>query len=143
MRNWGVLVACAVALAGCQTDGGTAMAAKPPPPPSSAEIERAPGYVRPADPQALAAAKQVVTGKLKDPESAKFVDMRRKTTPNMKGEPTDVVCGRVNAKNGFGGYTGNKPFVYFVGDKSSISSEEDITLAGVPSVIRNFCPEML
>ena len=31
--------------------------------------------------------------------------------------PTDVVCGKVNAKNGFGGYTGGKAFVYFVADK--------------------------
>lgn len=139
MRRWCVLVACAVALAGCQTDGGTQVARRPPPP-SPAEIERSAGYVRPSDVQAVAGAKQTVSGKLKDPDSAKFGDVKRKTTPNVAGEPTDVVCGKVNAKNAYGGYTGAKGFVYFVADKSSVSIEEP--LVGV-DVVKNFCPEML
>jgi hypothetical protein len=142
MRQWCVVVVVwAFALAGCQTDGtGSAeVAAKPPPAPSAADIEKTPGYKRPTDAQALASARQTVSGKLKDPDSAKFTDVARKTTPNVRGEPTDVVCGKVNAKNGYGGYTGAKAFVYFVGNKSSTTVEE---LVG-PDVVNNFCPEML
>ena len=48
-------------------------------------------------------AERLVRAQLKDPESAKFsgVIMR----PNGL-----VICGYVNAKNSFGGYTGNKEF---------------------------------
>lgn len=140
MRRCCVLVACAVALAGCQTDGGGTTAAVPRPRLGPAEIERSPGYVRPTDTQALAGARQTVSGKLKDPNSAKFADVKRKTTPNVAGEPTDVVCGKVNAKNAYGGYTGAKGFVFFVADKSSVSIEEP--LVGI-DVVKNFCPEML
>jgi hypothetical protein len=41
---------------------------------------------------------------LRDPSSAQFKDM----TLNMKSL---VVCGQYNAKNGFGGYVGFKPFI--------------------------------
>lgn len=135
-----VLVAGALALAGCQTDGGgAAQAAKPPPAPSPADLERAPGYARPADAQALASARQAIAAKMKDPDSAKFTDVARRTALNAKEEPTDVVCGRVNAKNSYGGYTGAKPFVYFVADKSSVSIEQ---LLGV-DVVGRFCPDLL
>ncbi len=142
MRQWCVVVACALTLAGCQTDASpTPVASQASPPVQTAsDIERSPGYVRPTDAQALAAAKQKVSGKLKDPDSAKFTDVARKTTPNVAGQPTDVVCGKVNAKNSYGGYTGAKAFIYFVGDKSSVSSEDDLVGS---TVIKNFCPEVL
>jgi hypothetical protein len=43
---------------------------------------------------------------LKDPESARFGDIR--AVKRQGGKIT--VCGFVNAKNSFGGYTGMKPF---------------------------------
>jgi hypothetical protein len=48
---------------------------------------------------------------LKDPESARFGRAvgRKVFIPGKK--PILQVCGYVNAKNGFGGYTGDKPFV--------------------------------
>lgn len=50
-------------------------------------------------------AKDAIKGRLKDPESAQFMNVKvyRSAVP--------AVCGEVNAKNGFGGYTGYKRFV--------------------------------
>lgn len=52
--------------------------------------------------------KKILTDKFKDPTSAKFRDVQI-----YKQMPTEmyVLCGEVNAKNGFGAYTGFKPFV--------------------------------
>lgn len=62
-----------------------------------------------ADESALIdSAKAAVARSLKDPESARFADLRIGRTAN--GEP--VVCGTVNAKNSYGGYTGAAPFFY-------------------------------
>lgn len=58
-------------------------------------------------------AKAAVTAKLKDPQSAVFSDVRVSTDPN-------VICGRVNAKNSFGGYVGAKEFRYFINGKSAL-----------------------
>lgn len=52
-------------------------------------------------------AKKQITTMLRDPESAQFGDV-------FIGK-NDVVCGTVNARNGFGGYTGMQPFT--VGSK--------------------------
>jgi hypothetical protein len=57
---------------------------------------------QPADPWEDVRA--YVTASLKDPDSARFAPFRR-----GKGS---AVCGSVNARNGFGGYTGMEPFVY-------------------------------
>jgi len=72
----------------------------------------------------FASAKAAVTGHLKDPDSARFGGLIRQTRPNVRGEPTDVVCGNVNARNSFGGYTGMSGFVYFVEDRSVYLAEE-------------------
>lgn len=47
-----------------------------------------------------------VRGKLKDPESARFGNMA--AGADSKGFIT--VCGWVNAKNSYGGYTGDQPY---------------------------------
>lgn len=52
---------------------------------------------------AIAAAKKAVIARLKDPDSAKF--------GKVVYRPDGVVCGYVNAKNSFGGYTGEKAFI--------------------------------
>lgn len=49
-------------------------------------------------------AKKALQNRLKDTQSAQFKSLFR----NYK---TGVICGFVNAKNGFGGYTGYKRFV--------------------------------
>jgi len=48
-----------------------------------------------------------VRGALKDPESARFGSIVAGT--DTKG--VVIACGWVNAKNSFGGYTGEKPFM--------------------------------
>jgi hypothetical protein len=50
---------------------------------------------------------QSVRDNLKDPDSAKFTDELIVQQDNG----FYVMCGNVNAKNGFGGYTGKTPFV--------------------------------
>ena len=59
---------------------------------------------------AIWAAKQAVTAALKDPDSAQFGEV---VAVSADGEA--VACGSVNAKNSFGGYTGQKSFVYAAG----------------------------
>jgi hypothetical protein len=60
-----------------------------------------------------------VRAKMKDPASAIFQNVHAGTLPG-------ILCGEVNARNGFGGYTG---FVYFYAD--------DKGGAGVSSVLAN------
>ncbi|HWV51561.1 hypothetical protein [Pseudorhodoplanes sp.] len=126
-----------LALGGCQTDGApttTAQAQAPvaePPPPRR--------NLKPVE--AMGEARDRVTSALKDPESARFTEVTYKPAqPNARGEPTDVVCGMVNAKNSFGGYTGAKPFVYFV-DRKQVTMSDG---AGVDrelglTIYKNFC----
>ena len=55
----------------------------------------------------IAKAEQSVKQDLKDPDSAEFSD------ETVKGDPdTGTVCGRVNAKNSFGGYVGYRKFYF-------------------------------
>lgn len=93
MRKW-VLVACAM-LAGC-----TAAQQSPAP------LEKSTTY------RALSAGdvkivQDGVRKSLKDPGSATFGPM----TAAQEGKDHSWVCGVVNAKNSFGGYTGNRPFM--------------------------------
>ena len=68
-----------------------------------------------SDAELFAKAKKTLLGKLKDPDSAKFDgSMRRVVADRPDGNKGEYVCGRVNSKNGFGGYTGTKPFAYLV-----------------------------
>lgn len=62
-------------------------------------LERTPGHQK-------GLAEFALKQRMKDPESAQFRDERMYT----RGD-TLVVCGEVNAKNSFGGYTGFKAFV--------------------------------
>ncbi len=67
------------------------------------------------DPEArLDSARAAVTARLKDPASVRFGELRISAPASSLGGGT-VVCGFVNARNGFGGYTGMAPFVFFAG----------------------------
>lgn len=59
-------------------------------------------------PAAIEAIKSGTAAALKDPESARFGEFRA-VEDGAKGVVT--VCGTVNAKNSFGGYTGMQPFI--------------------------------
>lgn len=100
MRQW-IGLACALACAGCQTASA--------PPPETAGL---------SDSAAIAMARAAVIAALKDPASAQFGPMRRASTADPLGRKFDVVCGTVNARNSFGGLTGQKPFAYNLGLRS-------------------------
>ena len=57
----------------------------------------------------FAQAKRETAAILRDPASAQFRNLRIVTTIL----DTKKVCGEVNARNGFGGYTGFTPFVFY------------------------------
>ena len=75
----------------------------------------------------ISQTKQHVKNTLKDPESAQFKDV--KVAINIKGDKT--VCGQVNAKNSYGGYTGFKSF-YVKNNNGLVHFEDDLNykLAG-------------
>jgi hypothetical protein len=95
-----IVIAGTLALAGCQT------VSQPGPPAATAEYKPLP------DAQAMDAAKRALMAALKDPESARLGPMRRHNVTDAMGRRFDVVCGTVNSKNSFGGYTGAQPFAY-------------------------------
>lgn len=87
------------------------------------------------------AAKTAVIAELKDPDSARFGTLIRATRPNVRGEPMDVVCGQVNARNSYGGYSGMSGFVYFVGDKTLYFADGSGIVPGLGTTVFNrFCP---
>lgn len=98
-----LFLAAALALAGCQT-------ATSPPPVAPLEI----GTAITLSATQVAAVQTGVKQRLKDPASATFRDFKAVT--DTKGLIS--VCGYVNAKNGFGGYTGDEPFTgAFAGER--------------------------
>jgi hypothetical protein len=76
------------------------------------------------------AATKFIISSLKDPDSAKFSDTKILKASHSDGGFT-FICGRVNAKNSFGGYTGFQDFVVYrsesnmieggLGDKGSLA----------------------
>src|SRR5262245_13994790 len=100
----------ALALAGCNV---TSAEAPPPPaapsgPPPTANIP---------DKELFRQARAAVVANLKDPESARFGDkFDRRINRGRDGVLYEVVCGEVNARNGFGGYTGSKMFLWTASD---------------------------
>lgn len=69
--------------------------------------------------EAIVAAERAVRRELKDPNSAQFKDVRASYTEEFGV----VACGRVNAKNELGGYTGFRRFVF--GDGRVILERRD------------------
>jgi hypothetical protein len=96
-----IMVLCC-ALAGCATVQGPAV----PLPITDAEIAK---------------AKKNVVDNLKDPDSARFPGTFKK----IRSGDDEVVCGRVNARNSFGGYTGGKTFAYVVATDEVIFEGDD------------------
>lgn len=65
-------------------------------------------------------AKNAIRERLRDPDSAQFRNVRF-----YSGGGTAVACGEVNAKNGFGGYTGYKQFVGASSQLAFLASDMD------------------
>jgi hypothetical protein len=89
----------------------------------------------------IAAAEAAIREQLRDPTSGRFLSAVFKHTKNLKGEPTDVVCGELVAKNGYGGVSPASPFLYIVGsspqsfltDPSIASDPDTAELIGTPA----------
>ena len=65
-----------------------------------------------ASTRAINKAKEGVSSQLKDPSSVQF----RNVAGYDKGQPGyTMLCGELNAKNSFGGYTGFRHFTYLAG----------------------------
>jgi hypothetical protein len=79
----------------------------------------------------ITSSEESVKQKLKDPDSAQFKDVRF-----YSGSGIPVTCGQVNAKNGFGGYTGFERFVA-VGPKAAYLDSE--VVEGIGEVWNKFC----
>jgi hypothetical protein len=100
MRIPGIAALCA-ALGGCQTDGQPNAYEAAFPPASYTEFRE----LSPVEKTLLATG---LKSKLKDPDSAQF--KWTKITRSAGAEGRVYYCGMVNAKNGYGGYTGFGPF---------------------------------
>jgi len=67
--------------------------------------------------QAIGLAQDAVKRKLRDPSSAQFRNMGV-FHPAFADGPPQAVCGEVNSKNGFGGYSGYTIFVWAALDEN-------------------------
>ncbi|HEY7301452.1 MAG TPA: hypothetical protein VH684_26475 [Xanthobacteraceae bacterium] len=84
---------------------------------------------------AFAKAMEAVNAKLKDPQSAHYGEMVRKTGPSINGKPAEVVCGGVTLQ-----YGGNRSFVYFIADGATFLGEANPQPEDVAQIIhRRFC----
>jgi hypothetical protein len=103
MRRIVVIVMCALGLAACgkSPTKATAVQSKQP---TQAELLTT----------AAAKAAALVKEQLKDPESAKFRNVRSVPFMGIGEDVGDVFCGEVNARNAFGGYSGFSDFAVFL-----------------------------
>jgi hypothetical protein len=71
----------------------------------------------------IVAAQMAVEAQLRDPKSAEWgtIVVREK-------DGITSVCGMVNAKNGFGGYAGERPFVYSGGIALLMSDDSQVAV---------------
>jgi len=76
-------------------------------PPTAAVVIPTPQASTPAASDVITRAQTSILETLRDPGSAQFSDMVA-----LKNGRDTMVCGFVNAKNGYGGYTGRKRFIY-------------------------------
>lgn len=82
-------------------------------------------------------AQNVIKEKLKDPESARF-----RRVYGAQGEVEKIaICGEVNAKNSYGGYTGYKPFMVFEdGDRGFVWDSNEDGFSFDNMMIEETCP---
>ncbi len=83
-------------------------------------------------------ARDAVKRSLKDPFSAVFQNVQARSTVNLRGEPMEVVCGEVNAKNAYGGYIGFARWIFDSKTRSAyvMGGPDDFVAA---TMIKNFC----
>ncbi|WAJ29331.1 hypothetical protein [Antarcticirhabdus aurantiaca] len=78
--------------------------------------------IRDITPEERAKVEAAVRKKLLDPDSAQFQDVRA----SVSDSGLITVCGKVNAKNQYGGYSGRKLFHTFIAKDDNDSSREMI-----------------
>lgn len=94
------------------------------------------------DAEAIERGQEEVRSRLRDPGSAQFQNVRIGSLRSVEGGLIRSVCGEVNAKNGFGGYVGFRPFATVVERRQSpseaargseyIAWSEGVTVIGSP-----------
>lgn len=83
-------------------------------------------------------AKVTIAGKLEDPGSAEFGDMKRAMRKNTFGRPVDTICGRVKGRRGSGDEIGERPFLYLVKeDEAYVADGKSGSAAS--TAYRNIC----
>lgn len=87
---------------------------------------------------APALVEMAVRSTLRDPDSAKFGPIASYDDRKMGADQVKVACGSVNAKNGFGGYTGDKNFVYVV-SPPLVSIDNDVDNAQFVKLWNTLC----
>jgi hypothetical protein len=89
-------------------------------------------------------AEAAMRERLRDPQSARFEDLR--VVPNPAKPGAELVCGFVNAKGQGGGYLGKTPFVYAApsaylgGNFDMISGPHDMDRILASRISSEFCP---
>ena len=69
----------------------------------------------------FAEARRVTANQMRDPDSARFRNLRKVRSDMDQGWK---VCGEINAKNAYGGYVGYRVFVYFPSVHQSLLRSE-------------------
>lgn len=115
IRTGGLLgLAMAVALAGCN---------------QSDDIEYSGGR---SELDITTGAQEAIKAKLRDPDSAKFSAVHVSSKSGM-----DIVCGKVNSRNGFGGMGGSQQFIS--NGVTLAFLEEDVEDGTWPQVWQKYC----
>lgn len=86
---------------------------------------------QPSEAMIISTAMEDLKGRLKDPSSAEFSEMKV-----SRRNGATVVCGYVNAKNSFGGMTGRERFVV---SGLAATMESDVEAGGFQPVWDAFC----
>lgn len=73
---------------------------------------------KPGDEKATEIAQREISSVMKDPESVKFRNVKYIKGNDDNDYVIGTVCGEYNAKNGYGAYTGYKPFLINLSMKS-------------------------
>ncbi len=82
-------------------------------------------------------AKTAVLKLVKTPGQAQVSGLQFQVVPNMRGEPTHVICGYVTERTAVGALTPRKAFVYFIKDQSVNydNGADDMDR----EIVKNFC----
>jgi hypothetical protein len=86
---------------------------------------------------AIEQARTAILRLARDPKTARVSGVEFRTTPNMRGEPTDVVCGRMAERTQNRSYADPRPFVFFVldGSLNYDNGRDDLDR----EIVKNFC----